>query len=44
MQIVATRGLDMSKIKVEHIPNVQKLEFKKLDNGSILSYGRSLPF
>lgn len=32
------------KINVKHIPNVQKLEFAKLDDGLILSYGRSLPF
>lgn len=32
------------KINVRYIPNVQKLEFAKLDDGSILNYGRSLPF
>lgn len=32
------------KISIKHIPNVQKIEFAKLDDGSILSYGRSLPF
>lgn len=32
------------KISVEHISNVQQLEFARLDDGSILSIGRSLPF
>lgn len=34
----------MRKINVKQISSVEKLEFAKLDNGTILNYGRSLPF
>ena len=32
------------KVSVKYIENNQTLEFVRLDNGRIMSYGRSLPF
>lgn len=32
------------KIKVNYLGGSAKLEFARLDNGTIISYGRSLPF
>lgn len=32
------------KIKVDYTQNSEALEFTTLDNGRVISYGRSLPF
>jgi hypothetical protein len=32
------------KIKVNYVTKSELLEFTKLDNGKVMSYGRSLPF
>lgn len=32
------------KIKVNYIESREELEFTKLDNGTIINYGRYLPF
>ena len=33
-----------TKIKVHYTPHVEELEFTRLDNGTIINYGRYLPF
>lgn len=34
----------MRKIEVSYVPQTQTIKFAKLDDGSLLSYGRSMPF
>lgn len=34
----------MCKIEVSYVSKSQTIKFAKLDDGSLLSYGRSMPF